>query len=65
MKKIKIGLFGASGKMGQSVRKSLNSKFFVPFLAVSSKNCDEFAFTVGSLKNVEEEILEQIDVWLD
>jgi len=65
MKKIKIGLFGASGKMGLSIRKSLNSKFFIPFLAVSSKNCDEFAFTVTSLKNVEEEILEQVDVWLD
>jgi 4-hydroxy-tetrahydrodipicolinate reductase len=65
MKKIKIGLFGASGKMGQSIRKSLDSKYFVPFLAVSSKSCDEFAFTVVSLKNVEEEILEQVDVWID
>lgn len=65
MKKIKIGLFGASGKMGQSIRKSLDSKFFVPFLAVSSKYCDEFAFTVTSLKNVEKDILEQVDVWLD
>lgn len=65
MKKIKIGLLGASGKMGQSIRKSLNEKFFIPFLAVSSKNCDEFAFTVKSLKNVEEEILEQVDVWVD
>jgi 4-hydroxy-tetrahydrodipicolinate reductase len=65
MKKIKIGLFGASGKMGLSIRKSLNSKFFTPFIAVSSKNCEEFAFTVTSLKNVEEEVLEQVDVWLD
>lgn len=65
MKKIKIGLFGASGKMGMSIRKSLNSKYFTPFLAVSSKNCDEFAFTVASVKNVEEDILEQVDVWLD
>ena len=65
MKKIKVGLLGASGKMGQSIRKSLNSKFFIPFLAVSSKSCDEFAFTVSSLRNVEEDILQQVDVWLD
>lgn len=65
MKKIKVGLFGASGKMGVSIRNSLNSKYFTPFLAVSSKHCKEFAFTVSSLKNVEEDILEQVDVWLD
>ena len=65
MKKIKIGLFGASGKMGQSIRKSLDQKIFTPFLAVSSKSCDEFTFTVASLKNVEQEILEQVDVWVD
>ena len=65
MKKIKIGLLGASGKMGTSIRKSLDSKYFTPFLAVSSKSCDEFAFTVASLKNVEEEILDQVDVWVD
>ncbi len=65
MKKMKVGLLGASGKMGLSVRKSLKENFFTPFLAVSSKNCDEFVFTVADLKNVEIEILDQVDVWLD
>jgi 4-hydroxy-tetrahydrodipicolinate reductase len=64
MKKIRLGLTGASGKMGASLRKSLDESF-MPFLAVSSKSCDEFTFTVKSLKNVEAEILEQVDVWID
>ena len=65
MKKIRVGLLGASGKMGLSIRKALDENFFTPFLAVSSKSCYEFAFTVKSLENVEDEILQQVDVWID
>lgn len=65
MKKINLGLLGASGKMGKSIRQTIDQSNFIPFLAVSSKNCDEFTFTVTSLENVEPEILQQVDVWID
>ena len=37
----------------------------IPFIAVSSKNCEEFAFSVLSFENIELEILNQVDVWID
>jgi 4-hydroxy-tetrahydrodipicolinate reductase len=69
LKKIRLGLVGASGKMGLALRHMLHSTEFsnvvTPFIAVSSKVCSEFSFSITSLKNVETEILEQVDVWID
>lgn len=68
MKTIKLGVFGASGKMGQAVRNvvlSQMAKDVSLFMAVSSQICHEFAFSVSTLKDVELEILQQVDVWID
>ncbi len=51
--------------MGLSIRRTLSQKIFIPFIAVSSKSCDEFVFSVSSLESVESDILDQVDVWLD
>lgn len=68
MKKINVGLLGASGKMGSAIRSCMQRKefhHFYPLIAVSTKSCDEFAFSVPSLKYVEPEILKQVSVWID
>lgn len=65
MKTIKVGLFGASGKMGQAVRQVASTQQVSLFIAVSSKMCDEFTFSVPTLRDVELEILQQVDVWID
>ena len=66
--KIKIGLYGSSGKMGQAVEQILavNGKNdFVPYLAVGKTTSKVFAVTTGDLKQTESEILEDVDVWID
>ncbi len=66
MKSIQVGLIGASGKMGLVVRECLKKQnIFVPFIAVSSKFCSEFSFSVENLSGVEVEVLDQVDVWID
>lgn len=67
MKKIKIGLLGASGKMGQAIQKIAGQQrnTFELFLAVSKTIQPDFIFTVENLNNTEEEILNQVDVWID
>ncbi len=66
--KIKIGLYGSSGKMGQAVEQLLASdekNMFFPYLAVGKNTSKVFAVTTGDLKQTESEILEDVDVWID
>lgn len=66
MKKIKLGLVGASGKMGIAIRNIMaQSKNFSGLIAVSSQNCADFNLTVNSLANVDPKVLKQVDVWID
>lgn len=52
--------------MGKAIRACVvRDKTFSCFLAVSSQLCEEFVFSVSDLKNVEAEILKQVDVWID
>ena len=64
MKKIKIGLLGASGKMGQALRASFG-KNFIPQLAVSSQPCSEFKIQKHSVQELTEKDFKSVDVWID
>lgn len=66
MKKIKIGLLGANGKMGiaiQSVFKDF--KNLIPFVAISSKPTLIFKHQFSNLSDVDQKMLSQVDVWID
>lgn len=65
MKKLKIGLFGGSGKMGQQVEAVILQSKHVPYLFVGSQKSLHFAISVSKLKNTEPEILNEVDVWVD
>ncbi len=65
---LKIGLLGSSGKMGASVENLIvadQKKRFVPYLAIGRQTSSVFAITAPELKNIEAEILEDVDVWID
>lgn len=65
---IKIGLFGSSGKMGAALENILSSekeKRFMPYLAVGKQTSLVFAITTSDLQQTENEILEDVDVWID
>lgn len=67
--KIKLGLFGGSGKMGKAVEQMLpafkGGHEFVPFLFIGKEDSPLFAISANSLSEVEEEILADVDVWID
>ncbi len=65
MKKLKMGLFGGSGKMGQQAEEVILQSGHVPFLFVGSEKSRHFAISVLNLKNIEKEILSEVDVWID
>lgn len=69
MKKLKIGLFGASGKMGLSLQESLREKknlqYWQNFLAVGKSSVVDFDLSIPDLKNIENEVLKDVDVWID
>lgn len=65
MKKIKVGLFGGSGRMGQQVVNVLNGDAHTPYIFVGKAKADEFAFSVTSLRDVESDVLNDVDVWID
>ena len=65
MKKLKIGLFGGSGKMGQQAEAVVLQSKYTPYLFVGSKKSKHFAISVSDLKNTEVEILNEVDVWID
>lgn len=69
MKRIKVGLFGASGKMGQAIQDSLNEArnkiHWQNFLAVAKDQIKGFDLSVPDLESIENEILAEVDVWVD
>lgn len=65
---IKIGLYGSSGKMGASVEGLIQAdrkNSFIPYLAVGRQTSKLFAMTTTDLDQTENEILEDVDVWID
>ena len=53
---------------GKKIRSRLQSRLqsrFIPYLFVGKKNSDLFAISVQSLKNIEPELLADVDVWID
>lgn len=67
--KINIGLFGGSGKMGKSIEQSIkdlkSNNSLVPFLFVGKEVSDLFSISVSNIKNIEESVLEDVQVWID
>lgn len=68
-KKIKLGLFGGSGKMGRAIEQMLPQMKFrhdvEPFLVIGREPSPLFAISVPNLKNLEEDILADVDVWIE
>ncbi|MBC7741220.1 MAG: 4-hydroxy-tetrahydrodipicolinate reductase [Bdellovibrionaceae bacterium] len=65
-KEFKIGLYGASGKMGQAIEQLLiEDSTLVPYLAIGKSPSKVFSISAKDLNQIEEEILEDIDVWID
>ncbi len=64
-KKLRVGLFGGSGKMGQEVESALVESSHISYLFVGRKPSPSFSFSVTNLKNIEDEILQEVDVWID
>ncbi|WP_413292076.1 4-hydroxy-tetrahydrodipicolinate reductase [Bdellovibrio sp. HCB185ZH] len=54
MKKLKVGLVGASGRMGREIAEVINA----------SPACDVF-YTLGRDKKVDHKLAEKVDVWID
>lgn len=69
MSKIKLGLFGGSGRMGQSVEnqttKNQFGKSIEPYLFVGRQSSKKFSISAENLKNIEDSILADVDVWVD
>ena len=65
--KLKIGLLGGSGRMGQEVQAVLQTLSHEPFLFVGHKKEAQilFSMSIPNLNNVENEILQDVDVWID
>lgn len=65
----KIAIFGSSGKMGRSLCESLveeqNKKKWQCFLEVGKSDSGLFDLSVPSLSNIEEDVLFDVDVWID
>ncbi len=65
MKKINLGLIGASGKMGKAIRGCLKDSNFVPLVAISSKKCAEFKYQFDDISKVTDGLAQQVDVWIE
>lgn len=67
--KIKVGLYGGSGKMGQAVEQMLpamkSKNELVPFLFIGKNPSQLFSISAEKITNVEEEVLADVDVWID
>ena len=67
--KINVGLFGGSGKMGKAVEQMIplmkTKSTIVPFLLIGGGMSDLFAVSAPNIRNVEEDILKDVDVWID
>ncbi|MFZ3230063.1 MAG: dihydrodipicolinate reductase C-terminal domain-containing protein [Pseudobdellovibrio sp.] len=65
IEKLKFGIFGGSGKMGQAVQTVVQEKNQEPYIFVGKTKSSEFSFSVNDLKNIEVELLKDTDVWVD
>lgn len=69
MKKINIGLFGGTGKMGRAVEQMLpimkTKNELVPFLFLGKEPSQLFSISAVSLQEVEPDILNDVDVWIE
>lgn len=65
MKQYKLGLLGASGKMGVAIRSCLKGSGFTPYVAITSKNCAEFKYHFLQIEDVPDLICDDVDVWID
>lgn len=67
--KIKLGLFGGSGKMGQAIEQMLTQvklkNELMPFLFVGKSPSALFSVSVQSLDNIEDDVLRDVDVWVE
>lgn len=65
-KKIKLGLFGSTGKMGVAIRQLItaNSEFSA-YVEVCSQPTGDFDHSFSSVKKIAPKILKDIDVWID
>lgn len=66
MKKVRLGLFGGTGKMGRAVEQTLQGfPQLEPYLFVGKEASSVFSVSVTDLKNTEQEIIGDVDVWID
>lgn len=67
--KMKLGLFGGSGKMGQAIEQMLTQvklkNELMPFLFVGKSPSALFSVSVQSLDNIEDDVLRDVDVWVE
>lgn len=67
--RLKIGLFGGSGKMGRAVEQMLPQMKFAaevtPFLFVGRSNSNLFSICAESLSGIEDDVLSEVDVWIE
>lgn len=65
-KKIKLGLFGSTGKMGVAIRQLLkNDSDLSAFVEVGSQATGDFDSSFSDLKKIPQATLKQVDVWID
>ncbi len=65
MKKINLGLIGASGKMGTAIRDCLKGSQFIPLVAISSKECPDFKYRFEKTCDIPKAITKKVDVWIE
>ena len=51
--------------MGQHVETAIQDSGHTPYLFVGRKPSQNFSFSVTDLENIEDEIMQEIDVWID
>ena len=65
-KKIKLGLFGSTGKMGVALRQLVKaSSDFSPYLEICSKPTGDFDLSYSDINEISQQTLKQVDVWID
>lgn len=69
MKKINVGLLGGSGKMGQAIEQMWprikTTHELVPFLFLGRSSSNYFSVSCTDLNKIEDDILADVDVWID
>jgi 4-hydroxy-tetrahydrodipicolinate reductase len=66
---INVGLFGGSGKMGKAIEQMLpimkTKNKLVPHLYIGKDTSKLFSISAEKIINVEDEILNDVDVWIE